>query len=113
MAKKHITQLIDDLDGSVLEEGTTVHFSLEGRAYEIDLSDENAQKLRDAFEPYVSAGRAVGSAGGSTRRPGRPRSAGSSRDLGAVRAWAEENGHQVNSRGRIPANILEAYDAAN
>jgi len=113
MAQKHITQLIDDLDGTVLDDGNTLHFSLEGRAYEIDLSDENAKKLRDAFEPYISAGRAVGSAGGSTRRPGRSRSAASSRDLGAVRAWAEQNGHQVNSRGRIPASVLEAFDAAN
>ncbi len=39
MAKKHITQLIDDLDGTVIDDGTTVHFSLEGRAYEIDLSE--------------------------------------------------------------------------
>ncbi len=113
MAKKHITQLIDDLDGTVLEDGTTVHFSLEGRAYEIDLSDDNAQKLRDAFEPFISAGRAVGTGAGSARRPARSRGAGSSRDLGAVRAWAEQNGHQVNSRGRIPASVLEAYDAAN
>lgn len=113
MAKKHITQLIDDLDGTVLDEGNTIHFSLEGRAYEIDLSDDNAAALRDALEPFISAGRAVGSAGAGARRPVRARGAGSTRDLAAVRAWAEQNGHQVNSRGRIPANVLEAYDAAN
>jgi len=113
MAKKHITQLIDDLDGSVLEGGATVHFSLEGRAYEIDLSDDNAKKLRDAFAPYISAGRSVGSVGAAPRRAARGRSAGSSRDLADVRAWAEQNGFTVNSRGRIPANVLEAYDAAH
>ena len=61
MAKKQITQLIDDLDGSVIDDGTTIHFSVEGRAYEIDLSSDNAKKLREAFEPFVSAGRPLGS----------------------------------------------------
>lgn len=112
MAKKQITQLIDDLDGSVLDDATTIHFSVEGRAYEIDLSADNAKKLRDAFEPFVSAGRALGSVPAGARRPTKGRS-GSSRDLGEVRAWAEENGFTVNSRGRISATVLEAYDAAH
>lgn len=112
MAKKQITQLIDDLDGSILDEGTTVHFSVEGRAYEIDLSPENAKKLRAAFEPYVSAGRSLGSVPAAARRGARSRS-GSSRDLGDVRSWAEDNGFTVNNRGRISAAVLEAYDAAH
>ncbi len=62
MAKKHITQVIDDLDGSVIDDGTTVQFSFEGRAYEIDLSPHNAEKMRDALRPYISAGRATNSA---------------------------------------------------
>ena len=55
MATKHVTHLIDDLDGSVLEDGAgkTVSFSVDGRAYEIDLSKDNASKLLDAFAPYV------------------------------------------------------------
>lgn len=112
MAKKQITQLIDDLDGSILESGTTIHFSIEGRAYEIDVSAENAKKIRAAFEPYVSAARPLGSVQSSGRRA--PRSAaGSSRNLTDVRTWAEENGFSVNSRGRISASVLEAYDAAH
>lgn len=34
-------------------------------------------------------------------------------DLGAVRAWARENGLNVSERGRIPGELLAAYDAAN
>ncbi|MCC4249687.1 MULTISPECIES: histone-like nucleoid-structuring protein Lsr2 [Microbacterium] len=112
MAKKQITQLIDDLDGSIIDDGTTIHFSVEGRAYEIDLSADNATKLRAAFEPFVSAGRALGSASANPRRATRARSS-SPRDLGDVRTWAEANGYSINSRGRISATVLEAYDAAH
>ena len=112
MAKKQITQLIDDLDGSVIDDGTTIHFSVEGRAYEIDLSPENAAKLRAAFEPFVSAGRGLGSVPAPARRATKTRSE-SARDLGDVRAWAEENGYSINARGRISATVLEAYDSAH
>lgn len=112
MAKKQITQLIDDLDGSILDDGTTVQFSLEGRAYEIDLSGGNAQKLRDAFEPYITAGRSVGASAPSVRRVGRGRAV-SSRDLVDVRSWAQQNGFDINARGRISSAVLEAYDAAH
>ena len=112
MAKKQITQLIDDLDGSIIDHGTTIHFSVEGRAYEIDLSTENATKLRHAFEAFVSAGRPLGSVPASARRTTKARSE-SSRDLGDVRVWAEANGYSINSRGRISSTVLEAYDAAH
>ncbi len=112
MAKKHITQLIDDLDGSVLENGTTINFSLEGRAYEIDLSEKNAEKLREAFEPFTVAARPIGSSTPGVRRPSRGRAV-SSRDLADVRAWAEKNGHAINARGRISSAVLSAYDAAH
>ncbi|MDQ1206086.1 hypothetical protein QE377_002445 [Microbacterium sp. SORGH_AS 862] len=111
MAKQQITRLIDDLDGEVLEAGKTIHFSLEGRAYEIDLSDKNAEKLREAFAPFIKAGRSIGSAsrGASTRGRAAKKD---SRDLGAVREWAAANGYEVSARGRVPAAVLEAYDAA-
>jgi hypothetical protein len=52
------------------------------------------------------AGRTVATTSGSGTRPKRG-------DLGAIRAWARDNGHQVSERGRIPGAILAAYDAAN
>jgi hypothetical protein len=111
MAKQQITRLIDDLDGEVLEAGKTIHFSLEGRAYEIDLSDENAEKLREAFAPFIKAGRSIGSGSRSTSTRGRAAKK-DSRDLGVVREWAAANGYEVSTRGRVPAAVLEAYDAA-
>ncbi len=56
MAKETITRLIDDLDGGEADE--TVKFGLDGVQYEIDLSKDNAAKLREALQPYVKAGSA-------------------------------------------------------
>jgi hypothetical protein len=111
--KKQITQLVDDLDGTVLENGagSTVRFSLEGRQYEIDLSDSNAQKLRSALAPFISAGRSVA---GSTRGSGPRRSSrNASGELAAIRSWAQGNGYTVGDRGRISAEVREAYERAN
>lgn len=112
MAKKHFTQLIDDLDGSVIDDGTTVQFSFGGHAYEIDLSRDNAEKMHDALRPYISAGRGADSPHAVPRRTPRGRAI-PTRDLADVRSWAEKNGHSINTRGRISTAVLEAYDAAH
>lgn len=114
MAKKIIHQLVDDVDGSLLEVGTgeTVLFSLDGIPYEIDLSSKNAAALREAFEPYIRAGRRI--SGGSASAPRRPRSRrGAANENASIREWAESNGYAVATRGRIPENIIAAYHAAN
>ncbi len=117
MARKIVHQIVDDIDGSVLEvgEGETVLFSLDGTAYEIDLSSDHAAELRDALAPYVSAGRRVAGGGRSSGNgsSGRARRATSDRDYTEIRAWAKANGHQVSERGRVPSTVLDAYDAAH
>lgn len=112
MATKHVTHLIDDLDGSVLEDGAgkTVSFSLDGRAYEIDLSTDNASELQDVFAPYVNAARTTKSE--SSGRGGRTSGPRRDVDLNAVREWARANGYTVSDRGRVAATIVEAYQAA-
>jgi hypothetical protein len=55
MAQK--ISLIDDLDGS--EANETVTYSLDGKEYEIDLSEENAAKFREALQPYIDKSRPV------------------------------------------------------
>lgn len=112
MAKKHITQTIDDLDGSVIEDGTTVTFSLEGRSYEIDLASDNADKLRDDFGPYITAARPVGSSPSPPRRTPRGRAI-PTRDVIDVRSWTQKNGFSITDRGRISATVLAASDAAH
>jgi hypothetical protein len=100
--------LEDDLDGGKADE--TVTFGLDGSTYEVDLSTANAKKLREALAPFVGVGRKVpgrGRRGGSGR--GR-RGASSAAD---IRAWARENGYEVSERGRVPAEVRAAYEAAN
>lgn len=114
MARKIMHQLVDDIDGTVLEvgDGETVRFSLDGVAYEIDLTDDNADRLRDALAPFITAGRRI-SAGSVERAPARTQQRSGQRDYAPVRAWAAENGYEISERGRIPASILEAYEAAH
>jgi hypothetical protein len=117
MARRIVHQLVDDLDGSVLEAGAgeTVLFSLDGTAYEIDLTDDNAAALRELLVPYLAAARQIGSSrrpvGVST--PQRKRRRAGQQDYSGIRDWAKENGFTVSERGRIPASVVEAYDAAH
>jgi hypothetical protein len=114
MAQRTIVQLTDDLDGKPIPEGKgeTIRFSLDRTDYEIDLADKNAKAFRDTFAKYISAARRAGTTGRG--RAGRGR-AGTSRDhdAKAVRAWAESNGIPVNQRGRVPADLVARFQAAN
>ena len=116
MARKVQVILSDDLDENVAAD-ETVSFSLDGTSYEIDLSDKNAQELRDAFSRYVQAARKVGRGSGRASGGGRSRATGGGRmdreQAGAIRDWARKNGHAVSDRGRIPASVVEAYEAAH
>ena len=61
VARREIVVLEDDLDGGKADE--TVKFALDGVQYEIDLSEKNATKLRNAFADYISHSRRVGRGG--------------------------------------------------
>lgn len=115
MAQKVQVLLVDDLDGGEAEE--TVSFSLDGVGYEIDLNAKNAARMRDELAPWVGHARRVGGRSGGGRKAGvgRPRSGGTAGgiDTAAVREWAREHGHPVSERGRISAEVMEAYKAAH
>jgi hypothetical protein len=115
MARQTTVRFIDDLDGS--DASGTFDFSLEGRKYQVDLSDQNAAKLRDALAPFIDVARKTGGRGrGRTQRqtPVTDKPARSSREeTHAIREWAREHGHQVSDRGRIPKSVLEAYRAGS
>jgi len=108
MAQKVQIILEDDIDGSEATE--TVTFALDGTTYEIDLNDKNAAALRDAFATYIGHARKVTTGRRGGRRSG---SAASGPSAAEVRAWAKDNGYTVPDRGRIPADVRSAYDAAH
>ena len=112
MAQKVTVTLVDDLDGTEAEE--TVEFGLDGAAYQIDLSEENAERLRDALAEYVDhARRSGGRKRTNARPPGRPaRPASADREQNqAIRAWARKQGMKVSDRGRIPSEVIDAYNS--
>lgn len=109
MAQKVNIVLVDDLDGTEATE--TVTFGLDGTTYEIDLNDANAAALREAMSGYVGHARKVTGGG----RRGRKSSGGgsSSSNTKDVREWAKAQGMEVSERGRISADVQQAYDAAH
>jgi hypothetical protein len=108
MATRTVIELIDDLDGSEATE--TVRFGLDGTDYEIDLAGQNAEELRGALARFVEAARRESGAG--RRGTAAPKRAGAGPDTKAIRAWAAENGIQVNTRGRISDDVVQRYLAS-
>jgi hypothetical protein len=122
VAQRTTVSLVDDLDQTEADE--TVEFGVDGATYEIDLSDANAANLRDALADYVAHARRLAGRRRTGRSAPRPNSAtGSSRPSGrasvdreqnqAIREWARRQGMTVSERGRIPAEVTEAYHKAH
>ncbi len=123
MAQIREVRLVDDLDGEAADE--TVEFGVDGKNYEIDLSKENAGRLRDALADFVSAARRAGGRrrGGNAAGTGTASGGAGAAPKGrasidreqnqAIREWARKRGMKVSDRGRIPAEVLEAYHKEN
>ena len=116
MAQKVHVTLVDDLDQSDASE--TVTFGLDGTTYEIDLSDRNANSLRDSLASFIGVARRVSGGGGGRanrgRRSGGGRNgAGADSDTSKIREWARSKGLEVSDRGRIRSEIRDQYYAAH
>ncbi|MEC3979910.1 histone-like nucleoid-structuring protein Lsr2 [Amycolatopsis sp. H20-H5] len=113
MAQKILVEMVDDIDGGVANQ--TVPFSLDGVTYEIDLSEGNAASLRDELARYVATARRTGGrkvrlAAGQSAVEGKTVTSGDRERSRAIRAWAIDNGYPVSERGRIPADVVEAFE---
>lgn len=110
MAKQTVVQYVDDIDGKELKEAITISFAVEGKQYEFDTSAAHAKEFRKTLDKYIAvsrkAGAVKGKRGGAAAK--RPRN-----DTKAVREWARESGWDISDRGRIPAEVVEAYEAAH
>jgi hypothetical protein len=118
MAQVREVRLIDDLNGS--EAAETIDFSLDGRDYQVDLSEDNALKLRDSIAEFVAAARRAprgprasgrGNTGGNVNKGAPTRR--DREQTAAIRAWAQQNGRIVAERGRVPKAIVEEYEKAH
>jgi hypothetical protein len=116
MAQRVICDLVDDLDGGIAQE--TVTFGLDGKEFEIDLSEENAKLLRDRLDRYLSVARRTG----GRRRvssPAGPRSSSDHQRSQGIRSWAATaEGRAIlafkaisppSARGRFARELQEAY----
>jgi len=104
---KKIVEIVDDFDGTPADQ--TVRFAFNGASYEIDLNREHFEEFAEAIQPYIKAGRKVG----STRRRGNAGNPTQRLENAKIRAWAKQEGLELSDRGRIPAPIVEAYRKAN
>jgi hypothetical protein len=108
MAQRIQTLFIDDLDGGAAD--GTFRFGLDGTDYEIDLSSEHGDELREALGKYIEHGRRIGS---TARRAPRGRGGAPAVDTAKVREWARGNGYDIKDRGRVPADLVAKYQAAS
>jgi hypothetical protein len=106
VAQKTVVELVDDLDGGEADE--TVFFALDGVDFRIDLSAENANRLRDIMAEYVGHARRVGN-----RKQSAAERNGSKADSQAIREWARSQGETVAERGRISQELLTRFQAAH
>ena len=114
MARKVYVQLVDDIDEKPIESGGEhITYSVNGVSYEIDLSDKNAKEFHRKLDYYIEHSTKVG--GKRTKKSSAP-TTGAKRDANqtkAIREWAKANGHNISARGRIPAEVEQAVDAAH
>jgi hypothetical protein len=106
MAKTLVEVLVDDLDGTEAVE--SVRLGWNGQWRQLELSEKNLAALSKAIDRFWDAGRPMKSGAGGRRRS----TTAGGRDPRAIRVWAAENGIAVPSRGRIPRDVEEQYNAA-
>ena len=106
MATKITVVLEDDLEGGPADE--TVRFAIGSTDYEIDLNANSATAFRRQLAPCIEHARRAG-----TRQRQRPGRTAASRERSAhIRAWAKDQGIALSGRRRIPADVVEQYEAA-
>lgn len=127
MATEVITKVVDDLArkaGHRVEANQTVEFSFDGQSYSIDLTDSNAAALKAAVRPFVEAAAPVTKRATTKRATTKPKDDGAAAKgnakatkpnqerTQAIREWAPRNGYTIGERGRIPSEVVAAWEAA-
>jgi hypothetical protein len=97
-----------DYDGKDIPRGqeTTRSFGIDGREYEIDLCRKHNDRLSQVLGAYLGVSRRV------SRPPRRRRTMAHRQRSAEIRAWAKQRGIGVSDRGRIPANVVTRFEAA-
>ena len=110
MAKQTTVTITDDLDGSA--NAREVSFGLDGKTWVIDLSAKNRAALEKALKPFIAKATEQRRGAAQTKTSRATSRSKTRKDLAAIRQWAKDNGHEVSDRGRIRADVVNAYEAA-
>ncbi|MFC9553808.1 Lsr2 family protein [Rhodococcus sp. NPDC056960] len=115
MARKVVVELVDDIDGTVFgEDGESISYAVDGVEYVIDLKDEHARELREIFDYYIAYSTRVGGRNHRVDRSATSPAAKRPRgEATKIRAWAIEQGYELSARGRIPAEVEQAFRDAH
>ena len=115
MARKTIVELVDDIDGKPIPDGTgdTIDFAVDGVTYTIDLGAKNAKAFRKALDPYLTHATRTGGRRRTHTAAADPDRARHRDEIRAIREWARASGYDMSDRGRIPAEIQQAYHNAH
>lgn len=98
------TVLIDDIDGG--EADVTIAFVINGESYSVDLSHKNEKAFYKAIDPYIQAA----SSGSKVRLASIEAEKIGVEQRAAIREWAKKNGHMISERGRLPQDVIDAYN---
>ncbi|MDN5684096.1 Lsr2 family protein [Corynebacterium glyciniphilum] len=118
MGRRTVMTFVDDIDQEELapDEVRTVKFGYRGADYVLDLSELNAAILDEELEPYLGAARKLpknASAGAGRSSSTSSSSASDAARNRRIRQWANENGREVSTRGKIAADVISDYEAAH
>ncbi|ANA86389.1 nucloid associated Lsr2-like [Gordonia phage OneUp] len=113
MARVTHVSVLDDLDGRPIDDGdaNAVPFSFRGVDYVIDLRTSNVMKFEKALEKWIEHANRVGGRKRSTRIAAS--ALGRREQLKQIREWARGEGYDVSDRGKVPEDVIEAFEAAN
>jgi hypothetical protein len=113
MASIEIVTLTDSLDPRISNgvETVTFYHPVFGTKHEIELSEKNREHFLNhlaKLDKYIDASREVLV---EVAQPA-PKASASKNETTKIREWAKTNGFTIGDRGRIKAEIMDAYFAA-
>lgn len=114
MATVELVTVSDDLDAKITEGVETVKFfnPIDGTELEIELGEKNRDAMMRsilALMKYVNNARIIEQPA-PVAKAATPRKSDS--EAGKIREWAKVNGYDIGERGRIKAEIVDAYRKA-
>jgi hypothetical protein len=95
--------------GEVVEDEAPFPFGLENISYEADLCEKHRDEMRRVMAKYIEIGRPMRAKTGNKVRAALKGRGGSTFTTKDVREWAQAQGREVPSSGRLPNDLIKEY----